>query len=182
MSLDIAVLYRSYRKELQHHLQRIVHCPETAQDLVQESYLILCRNAADTIEHPRGLLYRIAGNLALDHLRHGRIVDRHRETCDAPETDRYPDAESQVADAQRRALLHQSIAELPPRCRDAFILNKLRGMSYRDIALLLDISESAVEKHVIKGVTYCRKRLGGQIRRWEALATPRVSGSKHLVA
>uniref|UniRef100_UPI003571484F sigma factor-like helix-turn-helix DNA-binding protein n=1 Tax=Methylomonas koyamae TaxID=702114 RepID=UPI003571484F len=49
--------------------------------------------------------------------------------------------------------------------RDAFILHKLHGSSYRDIAKLLDISESAVEKHIIKGLAHCRRRLGVHFNR-----------------
>jgi RNA polymerase sigma-70 factor (ECF subfamily) len=62
-------------------------------------------------------------------------------------------------------MLHQTIDELPQSCRDAFILHKLRGLSYREIAQLLDISESAVEKHIIKGLKHCRNRLGKHYRR-----------------
>lgn len=166
MSLDISALYQSYRKELINHLLRIVQCPETAQDLVQESYIILSRTAADVaIEHPRGFLYRTAGNLALDYLRHNKIVERHQEAAQFAEPAEQADAERQIGDEQWRILLHQAIAELPPRCRDVFILHKIRGLGYRDIARLLDISESAVEKHIIKGLSHCRKRLGPHFSR-----------------
>ncbi len=161
MNLDISALYRRYRSELLHHLQRLVQCPDAAQDLLHESYVILSRSAAvGAIEHPRGFLYRIAGNLALDHLRHNKIVDAHRTAWATHEAEPFPDAAEQLSAQQWRALLHQTSAELPPRCRDAFILHKLHGSSYRDIAKLLDISESAVEKHIIKGLAHCRRRLG----------------------
>ncbi|WP_256361401.1 RNA polymerase sigma factor [Methylomonas koyamae] len=117
MSLDISALYRRYRSELLHHLQRLVQCPDAAQDLLQESYVILSRSAAvGAIEHPRGFLYRIAGNLALDHLRHNKIVDAHRTAWATHEAEPFPDAAEQLSDQQWRALLHQTIAELPPRC------------------------------------------------------------------
>ena len=161
MSLDINTLYQLYCKELLHHLLSFVKCPELAQDLVQESYLVLVRTSADTcIDHPRGFLYKTASNLALDHLRHNRIIERHQETAQLAEQRVQAGAESEIADQQWRAMLYQTIGELPPRCRDVFIQHKLRGLSYREIAQLLDISESAVEKHLIKGLQHCRKRLG----------------------
>jgi RNA polymerase sigma factor (sigma-70 family) len=162
MKLDINALYTLHRKELVNHLLRIVKCPETAQDLVQESYMILARTADDAlIEHPRGFLYRTAGNLALDHLRHNKIVARHVEAELANEAVAQSSVESELSKAQWQALLHSAIDELPPRCRDVFILHKIRGMSYREVATMLEISESAVEKHIIKGLLHCRKRLGG---------------------
>lgn len=161
MSLDISNLYQLHGKELLHHLLRIVKCPDAAQDLLQESYVILTRTAAATsIDHPRGFLYRTASNLALDHLRHNKIIERHQQAVQHDEEPQQAAPESELADAQWRALLYQTIDELPPRCRDAFILHKIRGMSYREIAQLLDISESAVEKHIIKGLMHCRSRLG----------------------
>ena len=161
MSLDVNTLYQLHGKELLHHLMRFVKCSETAQDLVQESYLILMNTSAETvIDHPRGFLYRTASNLALDHLRHNKIIERHQQVAQLAEQPLHAAAESEIADAQWRTLLHQAIAELPPRCRDVFMLHKLRGLSYREIAQLLDISESAVEKHIIKGLQHCRKRLG----------------------
>ncbi|MEQ1635525.1 MAG: RNA polymerase sigma factor [Methylococcales bacterium] len=161
MNLDISKLYQLYRKELLNHLAQMVKCPEIAQELVQESYIILTRTAANVaIEHPRGFLYRTANNLALDHLRHNKIVVRHLESVQQQEAKTFPSAESQISKAEWRSLLHQAIAELPPRCRDAFILHKINGLSYREVARLLDISESAVEKHIIKGLLHCRKQLG----------------------
>jgi len=161
MTLDLGALYQLYRKELVNYLTRIVYCRETAQDLVQESYLILSRAAAEqAIEQPRGFLYRTANNLALDHLRHHKVVARHAELesqDDEPETS---SIEQDLSQAQWLALLRQAIDELPPRCRDAFILHKVRGLSYRETAGMLGISESAVEKHIIKGLQHCRKRLG----------------------
>lgn len=166
MNLDISTLYQLHCKELLHHLLRIVKCPETAQDLVQESYVILARAGADTgIDHPRGFLYRTAGNLALDHLRHNKIVERHQQAALLTEESHQDDVESEIADAQWQALLYRTIDELPPRCRDVFILNKIRGLGYREIAQLLDISESAVEKHIIKGLMHCRNRLGKHFSR-----------------
>jgi RNA polymerase sigma factor (sigma-70 family) len=166
MSLDINTLYQLHCKELLHHLLRFVKCPEIAQDLVQESYLVLVRTSADTvIDHPRGFLYRTAGNLALDHLRHNKIVERHQEAAQSAEPPQQVDVEKEIADQQWRAMLHQTIDELPSRCRDIFILHKFRGLSYREIAQLLDISESAVEKHIIKGLQHCRNRLGKHYNR-----------------
>jgi RNA polymerase sigma factor (sigma-70 family) len=161
MHIDISALYQQYRNELLNHLANMVKCPEIAQDLVQESYIILARTAADVrIEHPRGFLYRTANNLALDHLRHNKVVARHIESAQHEAEQEYPSTENEISKAEWRALLHQVIAELPPRCRDAFILHKMRGLSYREVAQLLDISESAVEKHIVKGLLHCRNRLG----------------------
>jgi RNA polymerase sigma factor (sigma-70 family) len=164
MTLDITALYQRYRHELVNYLFRMVNCYETAQDLVQESYLVLARTASvEAINQPRGFLYRTASNLALDHLRHNKVVLRHVEVVAANDEPVQASTETEISKAQWRALLNAAIAELPPRCRDAFILHKIHGLSYREVAERLAISESAVEKHIAKGLQHCRQRLGGQL-------------------
>lgn len=161
MNLDITALYQLYRQELIHHLYRMVNCYETAQDLVQESYIILARSASvAVINQPRGFLYRTASNLALDHLRHNKIVARHAELVGAVDEPKQASTEAKIAQKQWRTLLAAAVDELPPRCRDAFILHKIHGLSYREVAQTLGVSESAVEKHITKGLLHCRNRLG----------------------
>ena len=159
MSLDINTLYQQHYKELFLHLLNYVKCDNTAEDLVQESYLILA-STTNKIEHPRGFLYRTASNLALDYLRHQKVIARHQETLQTDEPTESLSIENTIDQEQWRTLLYQTIAELPARSRDILILNKLRGYSYREIAQLLSISESAVEKHLVKGLLHCRQHLG----------------------
>jgi RNA polymerase sigma factor (sigma-70 family) len=161
MSLDLSAVYLLYRGELVNRLLRIVHCPETARDLVQDSYLVLSRRAeAEEISHPRGFLFRIATNLAMDYLRHRKVTENHVELAIHTEETESPSTEAEVSKAQWLSMLRKAINELPPRCRDAFILNKVHGLSYREVAETLGISESAVEKHIIKGLVHCRSQLG----------------------
>ncbi len=161
MNFNISELYKLHYQELVSHLLRMVKCTETAQDIVQECYLILANTSAVvSIDHPRGFLYRTASNLAIDHLRHNKVVERFADSEQLIDESELASVETEISKTQWRTLLHQTIDELPPRCRDAFILHKIRGFSYREVAQLLDISESAVEKHIIKGLMHCRNRLG----------------------
>lgn len=162
MNLDITSLYQLYRHELVNHLFRMVNCYETAQDLAQESYLILARSASvAVIDQPRGFLYRTASNLALDHLRHNKIIARHANLAATADEPKQASTEAEIAKKQWRSLLAAAVDELPPRCKDAFILHKIHGLSYREVAHRLGVSESAVEKHIAKGLLHCRNRLGG---------------------
>jgi len=166
MSLDITALYLRYRKELVNRLSRIVLCHETAQDIVQESFIVLTRTAAEeTVGQPRAFLHRTATNLAFDHLRHSKVVERHAEIAIHAEQDEHPSSETEVSEAQWRELLRQTVSELPPRCREAFLLHKIHGLSYREVGETLGISPSAVEKHIIKGLMHCRTRLGPHFTR-----------------
>lgn len=148
-------------QELIGFFRRRLGCPDTAADLAQEAQLRLWQNAQHrTIDNPRAFAFRVASNLAIDHVRHRQIIERHQELALVDEDSLHPSAEEEVSSAQWQALLREAIAELPPRCRDAFILHKLHGLGYREVAEHLNISQSAVEKHISKGLSHCRARLG----------------------
>jgi RNA polymerase sigma-70 factor (ECF subfamily) len=161
MSLDITAIYMAHHRELVNRLSRMLLCRETARDIAQESFLTLTQTARDeAIGHPRAFLHRIATNLALDHLRHRKIVDRHADMEAYIEEAEHPSSETEVSKAEWQALVRQAVAELPPRCREAFVLHKLQGLSYREVAETLGVSQSAVEKHIAKGLLHCHHRLG----------------------
>lgn len=160
--LNIEALCQQHQNELIYHVFGMLHCRNIAADIVQESYIRLSREAErQKIEHPRSLLFRIAHNLALDHLKHRKVMENYAQSLDPtlmPATES-PSAEQLASEAQRQHILRQAIDELPPRCRQAFTLHNIHGMSYRDIALELGISESGVEKHIMKGLLHCRKQM-----------------------
>jgi RNA polymerase sigma-70 factor (ECF subfamily) len=67
--------------------------------------------------------------------------------------------ERSIEQRERLALLRGAIDELPPRCREVFVLHKLDGLSHADVADRLGISRNMVEKHVIRAMRHFRDRL-----------------------
>ena len=49
-----------------------------------------------------------------------------------------------------------TIDALPPRCREAFILNRFEGLSHQEVADRMGISRNMVAQHVIRGVLVCK--------------------------
>jgi len=158
-TLNMDALFSGHKIELTRHLAKIVKCDETAADLVQESYLILHKTAQQqTIEHPRGFLFRIATNLAFNYLRRNKIADTHAQHLIYDDRNS-PSAEHLVTEQQRLERFVRIVEELPPRCRDVFILYKVQAMNHKEIAEELGISISGVEKHIAKGLSLVRRQL-----------------------
>jgi RNA polymerase sigma-70 factor (ECF subfamily) len=138
----------------------MVKSRETAADLVQDTYLRLLRMAGEQhVEQPRALLHKIATNLAIDHLRkekHGvQGVDGLDEAMAVP--CRAPSPERALLGKQRFRLFMQAIEHLPPRTREAFLLCRVYGYSYQEIATRMNISESGVEKLLMRALDWsCR--------------------------
>ncbi len=160
---DLEHLFHEHRHELTRCLYRMVRCDQTAADLTQETYMRLVNLAQTTsVTYPRALLFRTATNLAIDYLRKGKH-ERHtgeglEAAMDVPSA--APSAERSVLDKQRLKVFLQAIHTLPPRCREAFLLHRVHDCSYRDIAARLEISQSAVEKLIMRALVHCRATLG----------------------
>lgn len=159
---DIEQLYHEHRHELLRALIRIVRCEQAAADLVQETYLRLVnRDQSFSVTHPRALLFRTATNLAIDYLRRGKFerADGHGADLASEMPSEAPSAERVLFDKQRVRIFTNAIESLTPRCREAFLLHRVHGCSYREIAERLSVTESAVEKLIMRALLHCRGKL-----------------------
>ncbi len=158
--MDLSTLYQQYKEPLIARIGKIVRCRDSAKDIVQESYLgLMQRLAAQSITDPRAYLDRTATHLALDHLKHRKVVASHRqETTAFPE--RHALSAEQLASAEERiGGFERALGELPRPYPEVFILSRLRGMTYRETADALDLSERQVERYLLRALTHCRQAL-----------------------
>jgi RNA polymerase sigma factor (sigma-70 family) len=162
MTAEIAELYGACRNDLLNYLSYKLRCRETAEDLTQEAFLIYSRTSETAkIESPRSFLFRTATNLAVDHIRHQKVVDRHVEAAlHYPESFQTEHLEQQISATEWQDLLLKTLNQLSSRTRDIIILNRLHGLSYKQIAQTCNLSESAVEKHISRGLQHCQQVLG----------------------
>ncbi len=153
------------RDELLMYLRRRLGDRETAADLTQEALLRMLKyREAPEIEDRRAMLFRIAHNLVLEYrrARYRHHAAQHVTLDDAgPLRMDQPPVEA-IVDAQRtidRLLTHTN-AELPPKCRLAFMLNRFDGLTYPQVAARMRISVKMVEKHITRALTACRLAVG----------------------
>jgi RNA polymerase sigma-70 factor (ECF subfamily) len=124
-------------------------------DLVQESYSRLIRaREAGPIQFVKAFLFTTARNVALDLFRRRKIAPMDRITEDERRhvIEDAPGVADMVSRQQELTLLADAIRALPERCRQVLTLRKLYGLSQRDIAQKLGISEHTVEVQVAKGM------------------------------
>jgi RNA polymerase sigma factor (sigma-70 family) len=158
----VAELIQEHREELHGYLVRQTRCPEAASDILQDAFLRLIHSdATNNIKNPRTFLYKVVGNLAIDHLRSSnRQLARHADESElADQPDPTPLIEHQLYTQEQIAQLQLAVSELPPRCREVFIMHKFKHQPYSVIMAELGISESTVLKHIVKAMEHCRRKM-----------------------
>lgn len=165
-SLD--ALAREYTPALKRYFRKRAPQPVDVEDLIQEVFTRLARRSDQSdIERPEAYLLRSAANVWRDFLRKRQThaSGAHDEYLDDQHAheDRCPDHLLQGQQAVERVIA--ALNELPERSREVFVLRRVEGLRQRQVAALLGISESSVEKHMMKAIAHLAdcldNRLGG---------------------
>lgn len=154
----VSAAFVEHESFLKRFLTRFLSRPQDIEDVVQDTYLkARCAEETQIISSPKAFLFRIARNEALKELRKKsrRITDYIDDLDTVEMVNNEASAEEEVIAKQRLGTFCQSVLEMTPRCRRAFLMCKVYGLSYKDIATQLGISVSGVEKHVARGLAIC---------------------------
>lgn len=129
---------------------------EDIDDLIQEGYAKLADvTAFAQIAQPGGYFFQIVRNLMIDSIRRARVVRidtvghliEHNGLNDDVTPERIAIVRNELSWVMR------SLETLPDRCRDIFKLRKIEGLSQREIATKMGVTESIVENDAAKGLT-----------------------------
>ena len=124
-------------------------------DIVQETYarLITVESVAG-ISNVRNYMFQTAYSVMVSHIRRSKVVSFQavNDLDELGASTHESSPEDQVADRDELRRLAQSIATLPGKIRDVFILRRVSGLSQREVAGKLGLSESTVEKHMSRGI------------------------------
>lgn len=133
------------------------------EDVIQEMYArLLSLPSLDVIQYPRQYAIRTAMAVIIDHVRHMRVISII--SCDNLEEFDVPMPEAGVEQrleyqGEIQAVV-EALSHLPPKCRQVLILRRMEGLSQREVAERLKITEKTVEKHMANGIKYLLKIFG----------------------
>ena len=156
------------RESLLLFLAARTRCMATAEDLIQDLYLkVAALDAEADVKAPTALLYRMAANLMIDHVRSSQRASRRnaqwrleggtmvgREDVVAE-----PSADEVVISKERIRLLAQAVGDLPPQMGRAFRLHKLEGKSQAETAQAMGVSVKMIEQHIQAAIRNLAQRL-----------------------
>lgn len=152
--------YKRHSDEVVRYLSRLLRGNrEEAQDIAQTAFLRMeALRDPVSVESTRAFLFRTAKNLVVDGVRRKATQDRYAISVDAEhhmEARQVCTPEEIVIQRERLRLIDNVIENLPPKRRRAFILNRVYGLSYEEIALELGIGKEGVRKHVGRALSDC---------------------------
>jgi RNA polymerase sigma factor (sigma-70 family) len=166
--LSITEVIRRYHGSLLSFLRQRVRTSEDANDVAQEAYIRMMQyEGSREVQSPSSLLFRIAINVANDlgRAEQARRTSDHYSIDDTDLASDLPTPERVVAAAQDLDVLYSAIDTLPPKCRQVFLLSRVRQMTYPQIAVHCGISIKMVEKHISRALEICAAKVGGRTKR-----------------
>lgn len=160
---DIVHMLEENAASLRSFLRKRLRNDDEVDDAVQETSLRLFRyQAQHAVESPAALLYRVAEGVAADFSRRAqaRRASAHCALEDVELLSEEPSPEQLATAGQDLARLVDALERLSPRCQDVFVLSRMEGMSYPEIAVRCGISVKMVEKYMSRALAELRKRAG----------------------
>lgn len=153
---QIEVLYSNHHGWLQGWLRGKLGSAFDAADLAHDTYLrILARGSAPRPEESRQHLAQIANGLMVDLFRRRHIEAAYMEALAHLPPAAMPTPETRALIIEALTEIDAILASLPAKVREAFLLCKVEGLDYREIARRLDVSVSSVEKYMVRALLAC---------------------------
>jgi RNA polymerase sigma-70 factor (family 1) len=152
-----SVFFKSHAKALRNYLYYKFGNEEQAEDITQEAFIKLWQNCTDVPpEKAKSYIYTIANNASLNVIAHQKVVLNYaKSTPNRESTNENP--EFILEEDQFRSKLLNAINKLNEKQRVAFLMHRIDGKKYAEIAAELDISVKAVEKRIHTALVELRK-------------------------
>lgn len=143
-----AAFFKSNAKYLRNYLYFKFGNEDQADDMTQDAFIKLWENCGNVPpEKAKSFLYTVANNATLNQIAHQKVVLNYAQNH-APGHLTNQNPEFLLEEEQFKAKLEKSIQNLTEAQRTAFLLNRIEGKKYAEIAEMLDISVKAVEKRI----------------------------------
>lgn len=150
-------LYTQHKVWMLRHVMKFGVSEADAEEIIQEAFVRLLRlDEPSTHSYLRSYLQRIATNIAIDRFRRKqRSPEIKLEEEEESQQSAYHLSPERVETSRETlAALQESLKKLPEKCQKAFLLYKVEGQSYQQIAQTLGVSESMVRKYVLRALRH----------------------------
>ena len=149
-------LYKKHAKNLHDFLYYKFGDYLNPQDKVQEAFIKLWQNCGKiSPDKAKSYLFTTANNLMLNAVAHQKVVLKYQKLPQKHATNESPEFVMQEKEYHKK--LQTALANLTEAQRVAFLMNRVEGKRFKEIAAILDISVKAVEKRIYGALKKLRR-------------------------
>lgn len=154
-------LYFDYSKTITSHLLYLLKSSELAQEVLQDTFMAIWeyRLTIDIDQSFKSYLYKIATNKTYKMFRKASYDQKYMAYMQAVIEEGYHPIESYIYRKESQELLDKLLARMPEKQREVFVLFKLDGYSYAEIAQKLGISHSTINTHINRANQFLKKEI-----------------------
>jgi RNA polymerase sigma factor (sigma-70 family) len=145
---------RNFWSDVLKRIRRRAHGQDDPEDLLHAAYIKLEHYRTEhTVRNPKGFLVKVALNIAVDNHRRRQMWEEDAEST-VRFADELPLQDEVIAARVRLERVKEGLGQLPNRTREIFLMHRIHGLKYREIAERTGISQSAVEKHIARAALF----------------------------
>ncbi|MDD6894634.1 MAG: sigma-70 family RNA polymerase sigma factor [Prevotellaceae bacterium] len=140
---------------------RLLHDEEASRDVVSDSFEKVLGKMEEeqlNVNNPESYLLMVVRNMALEYLRRQQLHNRYAKMEIHHLERNSPDEQTVMEREQKMAELTKAIEKLTPQTQRIVNLCYVERKKYREVAAELDISESAVKKHIMQALSFLRQK------------------------
>ena len=160
---DVGGLFRAHYPWLCTRLRQYLGSAFSVEDIASDTFVQLLESpAALSIREPRALLTTIARRLIYQRWRRRDLERRHLDQLQQVERLSAPSPEELAQLTQALHGLERSLARLPGKVRATFLLSRIDGLTYPQIATELGISQRSVSTYMTRSQALCAQLIANQ--------------------
>ena len=154
-------LFRSFFPGLVLFALKYVPDHDTAKEIVHTVFLNLWqkRSGLDTRSSLKSYLFTSVYNRCLNFIRDQKKFDRDETLMERLDSSEFADGSDLLEAQEMEQKIFEALGELPPKCREVFMLNRFEGLKYAEISERLEISIKTVEAQISKALRLLREKL-----------------------
>lgn len=157
---DYKATFEEYYNPLCNFAFKIIKRKDLAEDIVQEVFVQMWqkREQINLTSSIRNYLFQSTRNRAIEIIRRKKLETDYVKH-ELHQADTSYEINEEANNHMLKEQLLRSIRQLPPKCQEIFVLSKMNGLTYREIAEELNLSVKTVENQIGRGLKLLREML-----------------------
>ena len=143
---DFKMIYDAHFDDLRRYLIYRSGDQDLSKDIAQNVFMKVWTKKIEIASgNIKSLLFKMATDEFISHIRKKKVEKEYTESIDL-KLIREPDNNDDLL--EKKVLFQKALNQLPEKQKTAFLMNKMQGLTYKEIAEILNLSQKAIEKRI----------------------------------